>query len=106
MFFGEVTNPFQNIYAVLEVAAKSHPSPTVSILLFWFGKLFSSTYLFARLVVSPFLAIWLIQDLLFTKKGRKNVPLGLGIIWVIMIVGVMGGSLPFARTTALNAWYQ
>ena len=106
MFFGEITNPFQNSYAVLEAANKSHPGLRITFLLYYSGKMFSFSYILFRIFIAPFLAIWLLQDVLLTKKGRANVHPVLGLWWGVMTLGVMVGSIPFAFSTAKDAWDQ
>jgi hypothetical protein len=106
MFFGEFTNPFQNSYGVLEAASNSHPGARIAFMMYYSGKMFSFSYILMRIFVSPFILIWLLQDVLFTKKGRANVHPILGLIWAAMTLSVMVGSIPFAFSTAKDAWYQ
>jgi hypothetical protein len=45
-------------------------------------------------VVGPLQIIHISYDLL-TQEGRKNIPLYIGIIWIIMIWGIILGSMPW-----------
>jgi hypothetical protein len=47
-------------------------------------QLFSVVYLVCRVVVSPFVISYVTYDLLFTKNGRRDVPLWLSISWMPM----------------------
>jgi hypothetical protein len=103
MFFGEVTNPAHNSYEVVKIASKLHPGPRLKIALPILGKVFAASYGLVRIVLGPVITIWLLYDLLLTKQGRKKVG-WVGLLWSIMVVAVMHGSMGFAFDYALKAW--
>ncbi|GMI21005.1 hypothetical protein TrRE_jg3152 [Triparma retinervis] len=103
MWFGEVTNPIHNSYEIVKTTMKVHPGPNIALALPVLGKAFAATYGFVRIVLGPILAVWVVYDLLLTKSGRKDVG-WVGVLWAIMVVGVIHGSMGFAFDYALEAW--
>lgn len=52
-------------------------------------------YFVFRVVVGPICAIYVTQELLCTKQGRKNVPIAVSIVWLTMCWAVLLGSIPW-----------
>lgn len=98
MFFGEITAPLMNINRIFRIATDldfcCHGSwlPFVRQIVEY---IFSLAYVVFRVFVGPICATHLTYDLLFTRKGRENVPVGLSFIWLSMCWGVMIGSVPW-----------
>jgi hypothetical protein len=40
----------------------------------------------------------LMYDLLFTKEGRRNVPVSLSVFWIAISWGILIGSIPWMKT--------
>ena len=94
MLLGEITNPLQNLYMMAEVAVtldccngpfaqQFHSFVTVA---------FAAAYFSVRVAIAPPFFAMITYVLLFTKRGRSNVPLGLNIFWNMLIWGVVFGS--------------
>ena len=101
MFNGEFSAPIMNLTFILEKMLQSEccgnfgwlPSLYVHI-----EQLFSIVYLLCRVAVSPFVIGHVTFDLLFTKNGRKNVPLWLSLLWMPLCWGVQFGSIGWIMT--------
>lgn len=65
------------------------------------GKIFSVFYGTLRLVIGPPGGLWIVYNL-FGEKGREHIGLTTAFFWSFLIVGVLGGSLPFAFKVALG----
>jgi hypothetical protein len=97
MLTGEISNPLMNAmfttrFAIqLECCSSEHMMLLHSII----EHSFAVVYLIFRLTIGPACAIHLAWDVLFTKRGRQNIPLPLSIVWVSMVVIVIAGSGPF-----------
>lgn len=59
---------------------------------------FACMYVFIRATIGPICAVHLTYDMLFTKEGRENIPIALSLFWLIMVWGVMFGSIPWIKT--------
>ena len=103
MFLGEVTNPTQNAYTIMQLASRFHPGPTVSFFRPFLAPVFAGSYLVVRFVVGPIITLLLTKDFIFSSNGRKNVPVPLGVIFCLMCVGIIVGSVNFGKTTARDA---
>lgn len=100
MFLGELTAPIMNVLRISNTAASidssvgwlqaAHP---------YFEYAFALLYITFRTVIGPICALHLTYDLLFTKKGRKNVPIQLSIVWLLMCWGVLLGSIPWIKVS-------
>lgn len=98
MFTGEFSAPMMNMHLILEKALEQECCSGISWLpsVFAYHELiFSALYLVCRVALSPFIILHITYDLLFTKGGRMNVPLWLGISWMPMCWGVQLGSIPW-----------
>ena len=97
MFTGEFTNPLQNTHAILEYALQTEccGGATIQLLYEYTEITFAIFYFFFRTVVGPVCASYNVYDLLFTKDGRKNIPVGLSIFWCVASWGVLIGSIPW-----------
>lgn len=98
MFFGEVTNPIHNTFLTTEKASLLHPGPRVELIKLASGKIFALLYGVVRLAVGPLLGAWITYDLLFTKRGRENVPVLVSFVWCAATFGVLHGSFGYAMT--------
>jgi len=96
MFTGELTNPFQNSNEVVRHAVQiADIGNTWHVLHPYVELAYGATYSIMRSFVAPLQMIHLSYDLLFTKTGRQNVPIYIGILWVIMMWGIVLGSWPW-----------
>merc|ERR1719203_1683672 len=68
---------------------------TIQLLYEYIEITFAIFYFFFRTVVGPVCASYNVYDLLFTKDGRKNIPVGLSIFWCVSSWGVLIGSIPW-----------
>lgn len=98
MFTGEFTNPFQNLHIITRYGIKLAPTADS----FWHvvhpyvEYTFMAFYAFFRAFVGPACIVHLTYDLLFTKQGRKNVPIYISLfLWMPMAWGVILGSWPW-----------
>ena len=95
MWSGEFSNPLQNAHNVSRFAIQMMPLDT-----FWHAMhpyvelTFACVYCFMRAVVGPLQIIHITYDLL-TKEGRKNIPWWTIVLWIIMIWGIILGSIPW-----------
>jgi len=99
MFTGEFTCPFQNAHAMLGFALDTACcNGTITQLLHKYIELVSCIlYCFFRTFVGPICALYIMYDLIFTKNGRKNVPVALSVFWCIPMWGVLIGSIPWIK---------
>ena len=87
MFNGEFSAPVMNLHLILEKAMEQECCKVLAWLptLFAYNEqLFSIVYLICRVPISPFVIGYVTYDLLFTKRGRRDVPLWLSICWMPM----------------------
>ncbi|KAL7445592.1 hypothetical protein ACHAXH_007746 [Discostella pseudostelligera] len=87
MFNGEFSAPIMNVHFILEKAMQQDCCKDIAWLSALFAineHIFSAVYLICRVVVSPFVISYVTYDLLFTRSGRRNVPLWLSISWMPM----------------------
>jgi len=105
MFFGELSNPFQNSWFIgkwcLESGVSAMTESFFARNYIIIGKLFAFTYGVLRLIIGPFVGLFIMGSL-FKERGRKRIGLANSLLWSLMIVGVMVGSIPFAFTVALG----
>jgi len=94
MLLGELTNPLQNLYMIgnLAMSLDCCNGPTAQQFHSWITVAFAAAYFTVRVFIGPPFFLLTTYALLFTKKGRANVPLMLNIAWNIMIWGVVFGS--------------
>ena len=94
MLLGEITNPFQNLYMVAEIAVKLDccNGPSMQQFFDFIKVVFAAAYFTVRTFIAPPFFIMVSYKLLLTKKGRTNIPIGLNIYWNLMIWGVVFGS--------------
>ncbi|KAL7540348.1 hypothetical protein ACHAXR_010045 [Thalassiosira sp. AJA248-18] len=101
MFNGEFSAPIMNLHLMMEKALTQDCCKGIAWLptLFAYNEqFFSLLYLVCRVAVSPFVIGYVTYDLLFTKRGRRDVPLWLSISWMPMCWGVQFGSIPWIMT--------
>ena len=101
MFNGEFSAPIMNMHHLLELATVQECWKDIAWLptLFTYNEqMFSLIYIICRVAVSPFVIGYVSYDLLFTKRGRRNVPLWLSLSWMPMCWGVQFGSIPWIMT--------
>ena len=94
MLLGELTNPLQNSYMVAEVAMTLDCCNGSKMQQFYsFIKVaFAAAYFTVRVLIGPPTFILVTYELLLTKRGRANIPIGLNIFWNMLIWGVIFGS--------------
>jgi hypothetical protein len=93
---GEFTAPFQNAFRISRIANKMEIGGSLGQMLHpYIRYVWAVLYSFFRILVGPACAIHLTQDLLFTKKGRAHVPLGMSFLWLTMCWAVLLGSIPW-----------
>eukprot|EP00980_Cylindrotheca_fusiformis_P022397 scaffold9277_cov130-Cylindrotheca_fusiformis.AAC.2 len=110
MLTGEISNPLMNAMFTTRFAIQLDSYKEFSWILPLHSLMehsFAVVYLFFRVFIGPACALHLSWDILFTKRGRANIPLPLGLIWVTMVLVVILGSLPFvfeAVEMLLDGW--
>jgi len=95
---GEASAPIMNCYLFIEKMLDQECCRHISWLpaLFTIAEqIFSITYLICRVMVSPFVIGHITYDLVFTKHGRRDIPLWLSILWLPLCWGVQFGSIPW-----------
>lgn len=97
MLLGEATNPVHNSFMITELAQTLDHYNGESFLVFCIEVTFCVLYLFFRVILGPIGMLHITYDLLFTKQGRQNVPIALKIVWLVMIWGVIFGSIPWIQ---------
>eukprot|EP00566_Odontella_aurita_P020456 CAMPEP_0113550080 /NCGR_PEP_ID=MMETSP0015_2-20120614/13788_1 /TAXON_ID=2838 /ORGANISM="Odontella" /LENGTH=360 /DNA_ID=CAMNT_0000450857 /DNA_START=145 /DNA_END=1227 /DNA_ORIENTATION=- /assembly_acc=CAM_ASM_000160 len=97
MFTGEMTSPLMNSHFVLRLAVrlKCCSGPLVHECLAYVEYAYAILYCVCRIVLGPVGAAHLTYDLLFTKKGRRNVNVIVALTWMPMVWGVLVGSRPW-----------
>ena len=100
MFNGEFSAPVMNVHLMLEKALEQQCmmekfGSWLPMAFAYNEQLFAYLYLVCRVAVSPLVIGYVSYDLLFTKRGRANVPLWLSICWMPMCWGVQFGSIPW-----------
>ena len=98
MYLGEFTNPAQNIMLSIIEAMKLGECCAGPLLLsfnpyirFIYGLLYASI----RIFIAPCVFLHISAVALFSKEGRKNIPIGLSILWVALLWGVTIGAIPW-----------
>lgn len=99
MFLGELTAPIMNLLRISNTAATLGTANWLLVLHPLIEYSFALLYVCSRVFAGPACAVHLTGTLLFTKEGRKNVPVQLSIVWLAMCWGVMIGSLPWIKTS-------
>lgn len=95
MWSGEFTNPIQNSHNVSRFAIQmAHESAMWHTLHPIIEFTYAFFYFIFRAFVGPMQIIHISYELL-TKEGRKNIPLKIGIVWIILIWGIILGSIPW-----------
>lgn len=95
MFFGEASNPNMNIKLIVERAMKQDSFKGVSwlpTLYIYNDQVFSTIYILCRVFAASFVFPHLTYDLLV--RGKKNAPMWLIVVWLILCYGVQIGSIP------------
>jgi len=94
MLLGELTNPLHNMFMLGEVAMKLDccNGPSAQQIHSLVSVAFAAMYNLFRAIIAPIMLVYVTYCLLFTKKGRTNVPLPLNILWNLMIWAVVFGS--------------
>ena len=95
MLLGEATNPLHNSHMISELAQTLHFE--ANPLTHWIEVMFSAIYVVFRVVLGPLGMIHITYDLVVTKRGRENIPLALKLAWLLMIWGVVFGSIPWIQ---------
>ena len=95
MLLGEITNPFQNLFMVAEIAVKLDccNGPAMQQFFDFIKVVFAAAYFTVRTFIGPPFMLMVSYSLLLTKKGRTNVPILLNLFLNLMIWGVVFGSI-------------
>ncbi len=97
MWSGEFSNPLQNGHTVTRFAIQMAEDGTLWHIVHPFVEfIFAVVYFVFRAFVGPVQIIHITYDLL-TKDGRKTIPLYISIGWIIMIWGIILGSIPWTK---------
>lgn len=94
MLLGEITNPFMNFYLMGELAMNLEccNGSLAQQFHYWNTIAFAAAYFLVRVFIGPAFFANATYVLLFTKRGRTNVPFVFNIIWNLLIWGVAFGS--------------
>mmetsp|Transcript_34165 Transcript_34165/g.80430 ORF Transcript_34165/g.80430 Transcript_34165/m.80430 type:complete len:306 (-) Transcript_34165:200-1117(-) len=94
MLLGEITNPMHNLYFIGEAAMKVDccNGPLAQSLHKINTLVLGVSYFSFRAIIAPPFFAGVTYVLLFTKRGRDNVPLALNLFWNFLIWGVCFGS--------------
>jgi hypothetical protein len=94
MLLGELSNPLQNSYMIAEVAMTLDccNGPAMQQFHSFISIAFAAAYFTIRVFIGPLYFAGVTYVLLFTKRGRANIPLGLNLFWNLLIWGVVFGS--------------
>ena len=106
MFTGEFTAPIMNVLRISRTAVNEMKGDCCGRSFFGFIRpyveyLFALLYAAFRIVIGPICAAHLTYDILLTKRGRRNVPVAISSVWLVLVWGVLYGSIPWIKT-ALN----
>jgi len=98
MFTGEMTAPLMNVQLILEKslamgACCGGRAAWVRAAAAYVDWVFSLAYCVLRIFIGPACAAHLTYDL-FSKSGRRDMPVWLSLSWMPMIWGVLVGSIP------------
>lgn len=98
MFTGELTNPLQNGHLItkfgIQLAAKGS---LFHVLHPYLEFVYSLIYLIMRGLVGFVQIAHISYHMLCTKEGRNNVSLKVSVLWVLMIWGILIGSIPWTK---------
>lgn len=99
MLTGEITNPFMNSHLLGEVCLEQDFCNGPFARAYFAGNelVFAVLYFLFRAVIGPAFFLHLSYKVLLTTKGRTNIPVTLGLVWVVMVWGVVVGSLPWVE---------
>lgn len=98
MFLGEFTNPAQNVMLSSIEAMKLGEccaGPMLLSLYPYVRFIYGFFYASIRIVIAPCIFLHISIVVLFSKEGKKNIPIGLGILWVSLLWGVTVGAIPW-----------
>lgn len=96
IFAGECTNPLMNAMFTTRFASQIfRENAAMHALHAWCEFSYACSYAPIRIIIGPACAAHLSWDLLLTARGRKNVPAGLSLVWVVLCWAVIAGSLPW-----------
>eukprot|EP00553_Chaetoceros_curvisetus_P003665 CAMPEP_0204635038 /NCGR_PEP_ID=MMETSP0717-20131115/30627_1 /ASSEMBLY_ACC=CAM_ASM_000666 /TAXON_ID=230516 /ORGANISM="Chaetoceros curvisetus" /LENGTH=166 /DNA_ID=CAMNT_0051653657 /DNA_START=1 /DNA_END=501 /DNA_ORIENTATION=+ len=97
MWSGEFSNPLQNGHVITRFAIQMTEDGTLWHIVHPFLELmFAIVYFVFRALLGPVQIAHITYDLL-TREGRKNIPLYISIGWIIMIWGILIGSIPWTK---------
>jgi len=100
MFFGELTNPFQNAFCMTRQMMKKDVFVDITKALHVYTEFsYAFLYFFIRGCFGPCLCGYVTYDIAFTKHGRSYIPIRTSIVWLIMLWAVMLGSYPWVLDT-------
>lgn len=97
MWSGEFTNPMQNSHCITRFAIQMAKEGSFWHVIHPYVEwVYATSYAFFRAVVGPIQIVHITYDLL-TREGRKNIPLYVSILWIVMIWGIIVGSIPWTK---------
>lgn len=97
MFTGELTNPFQNGHLITKFGIQLASSGSFFHTIHPYVEyIFAITYFIVRAFVGPTQIAHITYHFLFTKQGR-TVPFIVSIFWILMIWGIILGSIPWTK---------
>ena len=96
MFWGELSNPLHNTFWILEIASKVPTvyGPKLQAMMNVIPGIFSIIFITCRVFIGPSFFAHATWSLLFSKDGKKNLPLPVRIFWSTMIWAIVFGSVP------------
>jgi len=99
MLLGECTNPLGSLHSITKFAIQLEEPKT-----FWHTIhpyvewLFAVSYAVVRTLIGPVVLIHIFYELL-SRNGRNNVPIYISLIWLVLMWGVVLGSIPWTMET-------
>lgn len=100
MFDGELSNPFNNTVLIMERAMREGDCCAGYWIIncYRYAQIaYAIIYFLCRVIIGLPLAIYITYDVLLTKRGRKNVPIMTGVLWMLAVWGVIIGSIPWVK---------
>jgi hypothetical protein len=97
MLLGEATNPAHNSFMISQLAKTLEIHNDESLLVYVIEVLFCTLYIVFRVVLGPIGMLHITYDLVVTERGQKNIPMALKLVWLLMIWGVVFGSVPWIQ---------
>jgi len=100
MLFGELSNPFNSTVLIMERAMREGDCCAGYWIIngYRYAQIsYAIIFFLCRVIIGLPLAMYTTYDVLLTKRGRKNVPLMTGVLWMLAVWGVTIGSIPWIK---------